>query len=125
MHRRVVITGMGIISPCGNSKEAFWESMTKGIGGIDRITRFNASQFPSQMAGEVKDFDASRFLNPKQVKRSFLFSQYAVAAAKMAIEDAGLDLADGDPHRVGTFLGRPCRGWILLRPSTKFFLIKV
>ena len=124
MRRRVVITGMGIISPCGNTKEAFWESMSNGIGGIERITRFDVSQFPSQMAGEVKNFDPSQFLGFKELKRSFLFSQYAVAAAKMAIEDAGLDLADGDPHRVGILLGTALPGMDFAETQHEIFLNK-
>lgn len=124
MRRRVVITGMGIISPCGNDKESFWESMIKGKGGIDRITRFDASEFPSQMAGEVKDFDASRFLGFKELKRSFLFSQYAVASAKMAVEDAGLDLGDGDPYRVGTLLGTALPGMDFAEVQHEIFLNK-
>lgn len=124
VRRRVVVTGMGVISPCGNDKDSFWESMVNGKGGIDRITRFDAAQFPSQMAGEVKGFDASQFLDFKELKRSFLFSQYAVAAAKMAVEDAGIALGDKDPYRIGTLLGTALPGMDFAEAQHKLFLNK-
>lgn len=101
MRRRVVITGLGVISPVGNDKESFWEALKEGKSGIGPITRFDASEMPVRFAGEVRGFDPNLFLDRKEAKRMDRFSQYAVAATKMALEDAGLDMARVNPERVG------------------------
>ncbi|CCO08496.1 beta-ketoacyl-ACP synthase II [Desulforamulus hydrothermalis] len=105
MSKRVVITGMGVISPIGIGLADFWESLTAGVSGIARITRFDPSEYSTQIAGEVKDFDYSKYLDKKEGRRMDKFSQYAVVAAAMALEDAGLDLAALDKDRTGVIVG--------------------
>lgn len=105
MSNRVVITGLGVISPVGTGKDVFWESLLEGKNGIDKITRFDASEYKSQIAGEVKDFDPADYMDKKEAKRIDRYAQFAVAAAKMAVEDAKLDLEAEDCDRIGTFVG--------------------
>ncbi|MFH0809846.1 MAG: beta-ketoacyl-ACP synthase II [Pseudomonadota bacterium] len=102
--RRVVVTGLGVLSPLGIGLEANWEALCAGRSGIGPITRFDASAMTSRVAGEVKGFDPERFMAPKLTKRTDIFVQYALAAAKMAVADSGIDIAaEGD--RVGVVLG--------------------
>lgn len=108
--RRVVITGLGVIAPNGIGKEAFWKAITEGKSGIGRITRFDASEFPSQIAGEVRDFDPSQFLEAKEARRLDRFSQLGIVASFMAVNDAGLSLEKEDRHRIGVFLGAAAAG---------------
>ncbi|MFC1630966.1 beta-ketoacyl-ACP synthase II [Candidatus Omnitrophota bacterium] len=103
--KRVVITGLGVISPIGNNKDQFWSSLVAGQSGVQRITQFDPTGFTSQVAGEVKDFDPSAHLTPKDCRRMDKFVQYAVIAAYEAIADARLDLAQEDPFRVGVLVG--------------------
>jgi len=105
LSNRVVITGLGVISPVGTGKDVFWKSLLEGKNGIDKITRFDASEYKSQIAGEVKDFDPADYMDKKEAKRIDRYAQFAVAAAKMAVEDAKLDLEAEDCDRIGTFVG--------------------
>ncbi|SHK87599.1 beta-ketoacyl-ACP synthase II [Desulforamulus aeronauticus] len=105
MSKRVVITGMGVISPLGTGLDKFWNALTNGVSGIARITRFDPSEFSTQIAGEVKDFDFSRYLDKKEARRMDKFSQYGVVAAAMAIEDAALDMEALDKDRTGVIIG--------------------
>lgn len=98
---RVVVTGMGAITPVGNSVEAFWDSLKKKKTGFGPITSFDTAEYKVKLAAEVKDFDAKEYMEPKAARRMERFSQFAVAAAKEAMEDAGLDMAKEDPFRVG------------------------
>lgn len=102
MKRRVVITGMGAITPIGNSVDEFWAGVRQHKVGIDFITRFDASDYKAKLAAEVKNFDAKNYMDFKMAKRMETFSQYAVAAAGEAIADAGLDMADEDAYMAGT-----------------------
>lgn len=102
MKRRVVITGMGAITPIGNSVDEFWAGVRQQKIGIDFITRFDASDYKAKLAAEVKNFDAKNYMDFKMAKRMETFSQYAVAAAGEAIADAGLDMADEDAYMAGT-----------------------
>lgn len=102
MKRRVVITGMGAITPIGNSVDEFWAGVRQQKFGIDFITRFDASDYKAKLAAEVKNFDAKNYMDFKMAKRMETFSQYAVAAAGEAIADAGLDMADEDAYMAGT-----------------------
>ena len=102
MKRRVVITGMGAITPIGNSVNEFWAGVRQQKVGIDFITRFDASDYKAKLAAEVKNFDAKNYMDFKMAKRMETFSQYAVAAAGEAIADAGLDMADEDAYMAGT-----------------------
>lgn len=105
MKRRVVVTGMGAVTPIGNTVEEFWGGIRSGKVGIGPITRFDASEYKVQIAAEVKDFVAKERMDFKAAKRMETFSQYAVAAAKEAFEDAGIDMAQEDAYRAGVIVG--------------------
>lgn len=102
---RVVVTGMGVISPVGNSLEEFWNNLKNGVSGIDRVSRFDASQFSSQIVGEVKGFDASKYMDKKEARRMDLVQQYAVASAQQAFDQSGLGSDSLDPERAGVVVG--------------------
>lgn len=108
--RRVVITGMGAVSVLGTGLRQFWEGLLAGRSGIRRITQFDASALPCQIAGEVPDFDPEQFLDRKEARRMARSSQMALAAAKMAIEDAGLSTPMNQPERVGVSFGTSIGG---------------
>ncbi|PNU19555.1 beta-ketoacyl-[acyl-carrier-protein] synthase II [Geothermobacter hydrogeniphilus] len=103
--RRVVITGMGIISPLGTGLESNWDAVTRGVSGIGPITHFDASNLPTRIAGEVKDFNPGDFIEKKEQRKMDLFIQYAVAAADMAVADSGLEINDDNAERVGVQIG--------------------
>ena len=104
--RRVVVTGLGIVSPVGNTVSAAWENIISGKSGITRITRFDASNFASQIAGEVKDFDIQQYLSVKEARRMDIFIHYGMAAAIQAIKDAGIeDVTHFDSERIGVNIG--------------------
>ena len=104
--RRVVITGMGVVSPVGKDLPSFWESLKAGRSGITRYTAFDSEKFDSKIAGEVREFDATPFYKtPKDVKRTDRYTQLAVAASKMSLDDSGLDLAATDLDRAGVMIG--------------------
>ncbi|MCD6526775.1 MAG: beta-ketoacyl-ACP synthase II [Desulfuromonas sp.] len=103
--RRVVVTGVGAISSLGTGVEKNWSALTEGRSGIDLITRFDASGLPSQIAGEVKDFNPTDFIEKKEVKKMDLFIQYSLAAADMAMKDSGLEVTDENAERVGVLVG--------------------
>ena len=105
MNRRVVVTGMGAITPIGLSVDEFFASVKEGKTGFAEITHFDASEYKCHIAAEVKNFDVKQYMDPKAAKRMELFSQYAVAAAKEAIEDSGLEMEKEDPYQVGTSIG--------------------
>lgn len=105
MPKRVVITGMGIISPVGTGKDLFWESLVQGKSGISRITRFDISDYPTKIGGEVKDFNPNDYMDKKEARRMDRFTQFAVAAASLSLKDSGLDLEREDLDRVGVVLG--------------------
>lgn len=105
MNKRIVVTGMGVVSPVGIGINKFWNSLIGGKSGIDKITAFNAEDLPSKIAGEVRDFNPEDYIDRKELKRLDRFTQFAVAATKMAFEDAQLDLSKIDPTRVGVILG--------------------
>jgi|LFRM01.1.fsa_nt_gb 3-oxoacyl-[acyl-carrier-protein] synthase II len=104
MTRRVVVTGIGVISPLG-TKEQLWNSLLDGVSGVGRITHFDASDYPVQIAAEVKDFDATEYMEPKAARRMDLFCQYAVAAAVQSLADAELEITEANAHRVGVLIG--------------------
>jgi 3-oxoacyl-[acyl-carrier-protein] synthase II len=103
--RRVVVTGVGLISPLGSGNAKNWEALTSGTSGIAPITRFDASSFPVTIAGEVKDFNPEDFIEKKEVKKMDLFIQYAVAAAQLAMDDSELVIDDANAERVGVLVG--------------------
>jgi 3-oxoacyl-[acyl-carrier-protein] synthase II len=103
--RRVVVTGVGVVSPLGTGNRKNWDALVAGKSGIDRLTRFDASDFPVKIAGEVKDFNAEDFIEKKEIKKMDLFIQYALAAAQFAMEDSGLVINDENAERVGVLVG--------------------
>jgi len=105
MSRRVVITGLGAITPIGLGVENFWEGIKASKIGFGPITKFDASEYKCKLAAEVKDFEGKNYMDPKAAKRMELFCQYAVAAAKEALEDAAIDMEKEDPYRVGVSVG--------------------
>ena len=105
MSRRVVVTDLGAITPIGNNVEAFWNGLKEKKVGIGPITYFDTADYKAKLAGEVKDFDPKQYMDPKAAKRMEKFCQFAVCAAKEAIEDAGLNMEQEDPFRVGVSVG--------------------
>lgn len=105
MKRRCVITGMGAVTPCGNTVDEFWNNIKNGVSGIDYITKFYTEGFKVKIAGEVKNFDAELYVSKKEVKRNDLYSLYAVAAAQQAYDMSGLKEEDIDSDRFGVMVG--------------------
>jgi len=105
MKRRIVITGLGVVSPLGCDLKLFWEQISAGKSGIRAIERFDASRFYSRIAGEVKDFDVNKFVTMKEQRRMDPYCHYAFGAAKNAVADAGLDMTKEDPLKVGVIVG--------------------
>lgn len=103
--RRVVVTGLGIVSPLGCGVEKNWNAITAGQCGIGKVTRFDASDLATQIAGEVKDFNAEDYIEKKEIKKMDLFIQYGLAAAEMAFQDSGLEINDDNAERVGVLVG--------------------
>ena len=103
--RRVVVTGMGIVSPVGNSLATAWDSIVAGRCGIGQITHFDASAYATRIAGEVRDFDAKAFLSPKDLKKMDTFIHYGMAASLQALDDAGLEITEENAERVGALIG--------------------
>jgi len=105
MKRRVVVTGIGVITPVGIGKEAMWDALARGVSGIGPITRFDASDYPTRFAGEVRDFDPAAYMDRKDARRLDRFIQYAWAATQMALTDANLDPTKVDGERMGVLIG--------------------
>jgi 3-oxoacyl-[acyl-carrier-protein] synthase II len=103
--RRVVVTGIGLVTPLGISLEKTWKALCAGESGIARITRFDPTDYPTQIAGEVKDFDPAAFIEKKEIKKMDLFIHFAVGAAQLAAEDAGLKVTSENAERVGVYIG--------------------
>ncbi len=103
--RRVVITGIGVVSAIGNTLEEYYDSLIRGVSGGGIITHFDPTDFPSKVACEVKGFDPLNYLEPKEAKRMDRFVQFAMATSMMAVEDSGIDFEKYDPYRVGVLIG--------------------
>ena len=121
---RVVITGLGAVTPLGNTAEEFWTSLIEGKSGIGPITRFDSTGFATRIAGEVKGFDALKFVDKKDDRKLDLYLKYALACAVMAVEDAGLDPAKEDGNRFGVLVGSGIGGLGTLLDSHKTLLDK-
>jgi 3-oxoacyl-[acyl-carrier-protein] synthase II len=120
--RRVVITGLGIVSPVGTGIAQAWQNILAGRSGIAPITRFDASAFPSRIAGEVKDFDVSRWLSAKEARRYDTFIHYGLVATMEAVHDAGLEAYDGDKDRCGVSIGSGIGGLPMIEETQQAFL---
>lgn len=118
MERRVVVTGIGVVSPLGN-KSQLWENLLKGVSGIGKVTHFDASEYPVRIAAEVKDFNPTEYLEPKEMRRMDLFCQYAVCAAVQSLSDAGLTITDANAHRVGVLIGSGIGGVSTIEKQTQ------
>ena len=103
--KRVVVTGLGAITPIGNNVQEFWDSLVNGVSGAGPITHFDASLFKTQFACEVKNFNASDYIDRKEARKMDLYTQYAIAVAKQAVSDSGLDVENEDLNRIGVIFG--------------------
>jgi len=119
--RRVVITGLGVISPVGNTVEQAWQNILAGRSGIDRITRFDVSSFPVQIAGEVKNFDIGQYIPAKDARRMDTFIHYGMAAGIDAIKDAGLEAHPVDAERIGVSIGSGIGGLPMIETTRDEF----
>ncbi|NOR52800.1 MAG: beta-ketoacyl-[acyl-carrier-protein] synthase II, partial [Candidatus Aminicenantes bacterium] len=102
---RVVVTGLGVVTPVGVGLEEFWEGLKAGRNGVSRVTHFDPTDFSSQMAAEVNDFDPKEWVDAKSVRRMDRFTQFSLASSKMALEDSGLFDASFDENRAGVIIG--------------------
>ena len=124
MKRRVVITGLGAVTPIGNDVETFWEAVKKGVTGIGPITKFDTTEYKVKLAAEVKGFVAKERMDFKAAKRMELFSQYAVAAAMEAFAQAGIDMAKENPYRAGVSIGSGIGGLSIMESEHEKILTK-
>ena len=120
--RRVVVTGLGVISPVGNTVAEAWENLIAGKSGIGRITRFDPSAFKAQIAGEVKNFDVTAYLSAKEARRMDTFIHFGMAAGIQALRDAGLDAPQADAERIGVNIGSGIGGLPLIEETHNDFL---
>lgn len=120
----MVVTGFGVISPVGNTKQDFWKALLEGKSGIDRLKSFDCSKYPSQIAGEVKNFNATDIIPPKQIRRMDKFVQYAVSCASMALKDSGLSIEKEDPYRFGVLVGSGIGGLRVIEREHSVLLAK-
>jgi 3-oxoacyl-[acyl-carrier-protein] synthase II len=124
MKRRVVVTGLGMVTPLGTGVEENWDALCAGKSGISPITRFDASPFASQIAGEVKDFRPEDFLDKQQIRRFDIFIHFGLASARMAMEDSGLKIDSTNSHRIGCITGSGLGGLTMIEDFHKILLEK-
>ncbi|MCJ7509253.1 MAG: beta-ketoacyl-[acyl-carrier-protein] synthase II, partial [candidate division Zixibacteria bacterium] len=105
MKNRVVVTGIGAITPVGNSVDVFWEALKNGVSGVDKVSRVDVTNYPTKIAAEVKGFNTSAQIDKKEARRMDLCEQYAIVASQQAVDDAGLDLNSMDKSRAGVIIG--------------------
>jgi 3-oxoacyl-[acyl-carrier-protein] synthase II len=122
--RRVVVTGLGIVSPVGTGIQKAWDNIVNGRSGIATVTKFDASALPTRIAGEVKDFIVADWLNPKEARRMDTFIHYGVAAAKMALDDAGITVDDNNATRIGVNMGSGIGGLPMIEDTMRTMLAK-
>ncbi len=118
----IVITGIGVISSFGDGVEVFWDALTHGKNGIGKITLFDASQLNCQVASECVNFDASKYMDPKEAKRSDRYTHFAIAASKLAVKDAGLDFSKTDMNRVGVLIGSGVGGMSTIETQSRAYV---
>lgn len=121
---RVVVTGMGAVTPLGLNVDLFWKGLVEGKSGIGPITCCDPSEFPCKISGEVKGFDPNQYINPKEARRMARFSQLAVAAAHMAVENARLDMSKEDPERIGIVMGNGNGGFPTTEENARILFTK-
>ena len=122
MNRRVVVTGVGLVSPVGMGTQANWDALCAGTSGIGPITRFDAAAFSTRFAGEVKNFDPLQFIEKKELKKMDIFIQFAVAAAQYAIDDAKLAIDAALAPRIGVFIGSGIGGFTTIEEQHSAYL---
>ncbi|MDR2737621.1 MAG: beta-ketoacyl-[acyl-carrier-protein] synthase II, partial [Puniceicoccales bacterium] len=119
--KRVVVTGIGLITPIGIGKDEFWKNLTAGKSGISAVTSFDTSGYACRVAGEIKGFNATDFVDSKAVKRNDRYAAYAIAASKLAIEDGRVDFGEVDRSRVGVIIGSGIGGMSTITEQSKIF----
>lgn len=124
MEKRAVITGIGVVAALGLDIDEFWENIKNGKNGISTVERFDITDYPSKVAGEIKDFDVKKYLDYKIAKRMDLYSQYACVAAQKAVEDAKLKIEDEDPFEVGVIIGSGIGGIMTWEEQHKILMTK-
>jgi len=124
MKRRIVVTGLGVISPVGNNKEEFWSSLVDGKSGIGPMTSYDCKDYTSRIAGEVKNFIPHPFIPKKELRRMEKFVQFAVTAAKEAVDDSGLDISKEDPFNIGVLVGSGIGSLRIIEEQYKVILEK-
>ncbi|KXZ13575.1 beta-ketoacyl-[acyl-carrier-protein] synthase II [Bacillus nakamurai] len=122
--KRVVVTGLGALSPLGNDAETSWKNAIGGVSGIGPITRVESDEYPAKVAAELKDFNIENYMDKKEARKMDRFTQYAVVAAKMAVEDAGLNITEDIAPRVGVWVGSGIGGLETLESQFEIFLTK-
>ncbi len=122
--RRVVITGLGIVSPVGNSIPQVWDNLTNGRGGVSLITRFDPALLPTRFAAQVSNFNANEWMSPKEVRRMDTFIHYGLAAAKMAMDDAGLVVTEENAERIGVNVGSGIGGLPMIEDTVREMIAK-
>jgi len=122
--RRVVITGMGVVAPNGIGIDNFWNSLVYGLSGVRKISHFDASSYPCQIAAEVLDFNPMDYMDPKLTKRLSRFAQFALATSQMAVEDSNIDFSQIDPYRIGVFIGTAIGGGDTIETQHAIYLSK-
>jgi len=122
--RRVVITGLGIVSPVGIGIRQAWDNLLKGVSGVGPITKFDASPLPTRIAAEVKGFNSADWMHPKETRRSDLFVHYGIAATKMALDDAGLVIDDSNAERIGVNVGSGIGGLPMIEDNIREMIAK-
>ncbi|WP_374720915.1 beta-ketoacyl-ACP synthase II [Peribacillus tepidiphilus] len=122
MKRRVVVTGLGAVTPVGNDVTTAWENILKGISGIGPLTRLNADEYPAKVAAEVKDFNIEEFIDKKEARKMDRFTHYAVAASLMAVKDANLEITEENATRVGVWIGSGIGGMETFESQYETFL---
>ncbi len=120
--RRVVITGMGMISPLGNDLVSSWDAIVNGRSGLGPITSFDTSQFTTRIAGEIRDFDPTLYMSPKDVKKMDAFIHYGIAASLMAMDDSGLEVTEANAERIGAIIGAGIGGILGIEEQTARYL---
>lgn len=122
--KRVVVTGLGAVTPVGNNVDSMWTNILEGNSGIDYVTRVNKDEFPAKLAGEIKDWDPTTFMEKKDARKMDLFTQYAVAASKMAVEHANFEINEDNANRVGVWIGSGIGGMGTYEEQFRKFLDK-